>query len=103
MGSYYTLYTVFCNSFYVPNIIKIPVLDGFYSLWLKLKKTGLNQFQPVAVLVFDISKLGNHNPLPVACFWVKELDRTRPDQWRLLQFECQQWYMQMISAWITFW
>ena len=52
MGSYYTLYTVFYHSFYVPNIIKIPVLIGFYSLWLKLKKTGLNWFQPVAVPVF---------------------------------------------------
>ena len=31
-GSYYTLYTIFYNSFYVPNIIKIPVLIGFYSL-----------------------------------------------------------------------
>ena len=50
MGSYYTLHTIFYNSFYVPNIIKIPVLIGFYLLWLKLKKTSLDQL--VAVLVF---------------------------------------------------
>ena len=52
MGSYYTLYTIFYNSFYVPNIIKISVLIGFYLLWLKLKKTSLDQFQPVAVPIF---------------------------------------------------
>ena len=44
MDSYYTLYTIFYNSFYVPNIIKIPVLIGFYLLWLKLKKTSLDRF-----------------------------------------------------------
>ena len=47
MGSYYTLYTIFYNLFYVPNIIKIPVLIGFYLLWMKLKKTGLDQFGSV--------------------------------------------------------
>ena len=52
MGSYYTPYTIFYNSFYVPNIIKISVLIGFYSLWPKLKKTGLDRFQPVGVPVF---------------------------------------------------
>ena len=52
MGSYYTLYTIFNNSFYVPNNVKIPVLIGYYLLWLKLKKTGLDQFQLVVVPVF---------------------------------------------------
>ena len=52
MGSYYALYTIFYNSFYVPNIIKIPFLISFYLLWLKLKNTGLDWFQPVAVPVF---------------------------------------------------
>ena len=74
MGSYYTLYTIFYNSFYVPNIIKILVLISFYLLWPKLKKTGLNWFQPVAVLVFWHFRIRQ----PVACFWVKELDRTGP-------------------------
>ena len=68
------LYTVFYNSFYVPNIIKILVLISFYLLWPKLKKTGLNWFQPVAVLVFWHFRIRQ----PVACFWVKELDRTGP-------------------------
>ena len=44
MGSYYTRYTIFYNLLYVPNIIKIPVLIGFYLLWLKLKKTEFFQF-----------------------------------------------------------
>ena len=53
MGSYYTLYTIFYNSFYVLNIIKILVLIGFYSLWQKMKKkTSLDRFQLVVVLVF---------------------------------------------------
>ena len=47
MGSYYTLYTIFNNSFYVPNIIKILVLIGFYLLWPKLKKTGFFRFGSV--------------------------------------------------------
>ena len=47
---------------------------------------------------FDISKLGNWLPLQVAHFWVKELDLQT-----LLQFECQQLCMHMISAWIIFW
>ena len=47
MGSYYTLYTIFYNLFYVPNIIKIPVLIGFYLLWPKLKKTVFFQFGSV--------------------------------------------------------
>ena len=44
MGSYYTLYTIFYNSFYVPNIIKTLVLISFYLLWPKLKKNSLDQF-----------------------------------------------------------
>ena len=32
MGSYYTLYTIFYNSFYVPNIIKTPVCYNFRRL-----------------------------------------------------------------------
>ena len=86
MGSYYTLYTIFYNSFYVPNIIKIPVLIGFYSLWPKLKKTGLDRFQPVAVPVFWYFRIRQ----PVAHFWVKKLDQTRPvntrSQWRTSHF-----------------
>ena len=52
MSSYYTLHTIFHSSFYVPNIIKISDLISFYLLWLELKKTGLDQFQQVAVLFF---------------------------------------------------
>ena len=49
----------------------------------KTEKTGLDRFQPVAVLIFDISGLGNQLQLPVAHFWVKKLDQTRPDLWTL--------------------
>ena len=45
----------------------------------KTEKTGLDWFQLVAVLIFDISGLGNQLQLPVAHFWVKKLDQTRPD------------------------
>ena len=45
----------------------------------KTEKTGLDRFQPVAVLIFNISELGNQLQLPVAHFWVKKLDQTRPD------------------------
>ena len=62
MGSYYILYTIFYNSFYVPNIIKMPVLIGFYLLWLKLKKTGLDQFFSVQ---FGPSLASNHCRLPI--------------------------------------
>ena len=78
MGSYYTLYTIFYNSFYVPNIIKIPVLISFYSLWQKLKKTGLDRFNQLWSWFFDISELGNWLRLPIAHFWVKKPDQTRP-------------------------
>ena len=79
MGSYYTLYTIFYNSFYVPNIIIIPVLISFYSLWPKLKKTGLDQFQPVAVLVFWYFRI--RQPVAVACCPFLG-QKTRPDQTR---------------------
>ena len=44
MGSYYTLYNIFYNLFYVPNTIKTPVLIGFYLLWPETKKNGLDWF-----------------------------------------------------------
>ena len=76
MGSYYTLYTIFYNSFYIPNIINIPVLISFYLLWPKPKKTGLDQFQPVAVPVFWYFQI--RQPVAVApCPFLGQ--KTRPD------------------------
>ena len=43
--------------------------------WKKLVETSFNRLWS---WFFDISELGNRNPLPVACFWVKEPDWTRP-------------------------
>ena len=40
-----------------------------------MTKTEKNQLQSQ---FFDISELGNWLWLPVACFWVKKLDRTGP-------------------------
>ena len=78
MCSYYTLYTIFYNSFYVPNIIQILVLISFYSLWLKLKKTGLDWFQLVVVPVFWYFRI--RQPVVVAgCLFLgQKPDRTRP-------------------------
>ena len=76
MGSYYTLYTIFYISFYVPNIIKIQVLISFYSLWQKLKKTSLDWFQLVAVPVFWYFWI--RQPVAVAhCLFLDH--KTRPD------------------------
>ena len=62
MGSYYTLYTIFYYSFYVPNIIKILVLIGFYLLWPNQKNLFFSvQFGP--------SLVSNHKRLLVANFW----------------------------------
>ena len=65
MGSYYTPYTIFYNSFYVPNIIKILVLISFYLLWPKLKKNSLDRFQLVVVPVFWYFRI--RKPVAVAC------------------------------------
>ena len=80
MGSYYRLYTIFYNSFYVPNIIKILVLIGFYLLWPKLKKTGLDWFQPVAVPVFWYFWIRQLVAVASCLFLGQKtgLDRTRP-------------------------
>ena len=79
IGSYYTLYTIFYNSFYVPNIIKIPVLIGFYSLWLKLKKTGCSP----GFFIFLNYATGCGCPLPI--FGSK--NQTGLDLWTLISPE----------------
>ena len=71
MGSYYTLYTIFYNSFYVPNIIKILVLISFYLLWPKLKK-------PVFFSSVGPSLVSNQLPI----FGAK--NQTEPDLYTLI-------------------
>ena len=58
IGSYYTLYTIFYNSFYVPNIIKIHT--GFYCFLLVMTETEKNWLRSQ---FFDISELGNRLPV----------------------------------------
>ena len=58
------LYTIFYNSFYVPNITKVPVLIGFYSLWQKLKKTGSTSCGP-GFLTFPNYATSCGCPLPI--------------------------------------
>ena len=72
MGSYYTLYTIVYNWFYVWNTTKIPVLVG-------LNRTEFS-FYEVWTSFFGLAIIGNRLQL-----WTKKLDQTGPLNTRYTQ------------------